>query len=558
MAVPLLLDIGHSIDDVFAVALAACSPELQLIGVATAKDHDGTRARLMRLLLDAYGRQDVPVAHGPGTNSRADFYTDYLEQLGSRTALPPIPKQQAPEFLYSRLLSYGRAALAVVGPLSNVAALLDKYPDARDRIDHIYFAGGWITQALPEHNLRLDPEAAARVLERGVPFTALGYEATRGYRLLRPHRTQLETAQASGPRFLHGIYQAWCERYVDPAPGMLDPVLITYLCGAAPAELETMPVAIETEGPGRGTMYRKAEGGWPIQVATKVDGSRYVDFLASRVAPTGPAEADLNPSHWSVDLRAAYELKHYPGWSLTKSRHASHMLSLIIRGNCEVKAPSGTYELKAGAALYMAPEDVVTVTSKQGMQAFWFYFDVSTRSDNRLPTPLMRLPWPDAFSPVADADRWYALARRVERHWLHPWPEASLLCQAAFLELVAHLCTRAEEQRRPKEGQPPAAVLHAKRWIEARVSEAITLDELAAGVSLSKYHLLRSFRNAFGMPPLQYHRQLRLEHARRLLRLPHLSVREVAARVGYESTTAFTRAFKREYGVAPSDVQAKW
>ena len=556
MASPVILDTGHSIDDLFAIALAACSPELHLVGVVTAGDDDAARARLIRLLLDAYGRTDVPVANGSGTNPRADFYRRYLEQAARADALPPVPEQQAADFLYSRLLRYGRVALAVVGPLTNVAELLHRYPDARERIGHIYFAGGWITQALPEHNLRLDPEAAARVLETDIPFTALGYEATRGYRLLRPHRMQLETSSAPGPRILSAIFRAWGGEFSDPAPGVLDPMLITYLCGMAPAEFETVPVAVETEGPGRGALYRKEDGGREIQVATKMDGSLYIDFLTSRVAPRGPEEAEINPSRWTVDLRAAYELEHYPGWSLTKSRHVWHMLALVVAGRCEVAMPSGRHELEAGAALYMAPGDEVTVTSKGGMRAFWFYFDVATRTDDRLLTPLSRLPWPRVFEPVADIDRWPALARRVERHWLHPWPEATLLCQGAFLELVAHLCTRAEEQQSPAAGQPPAAVLQAKRWIEARVNESITLDELASSVAVSKYHLLRTFREAFGVPPLQYHRQLRLEHARRLLRLPHLSVREVAARVGYESTTAFTRAFKREYGVAPSDVQA--
>ena len=201
MASPVILDTGHSIDDLFAIALAACSPELHLVGVVTAGDDDAARARLIRLLLDAYGRTDVPVANGSGTNPRADFYRRYLEQAARADALPPVPEQQAADFLYSRLLRYGRVALAVVGPLTNVAELLHRYPDARERIGHIYFAGGWITQALPEHNLRLDPEAAARVLETDIPFTALGYEATRGYRLLRPHRMQLETSSGAWSAF---------------------------------------------------------------------------------------------------------------------------------------------------------------------------------------------------------------------------------------------------------------------------------------------------------------------------------------------------------------------
>lgn len=556
MATPIILDVGHSIDDLFAVALAACSPELHLIGVVTAKDEHGTRARLIRMLLDAYGRSDVPVAHGPGKNPRERLCNRLLDDLGRDALIPPPPIRSGVEALGHTLKEYGSVALAVTGPLTNVSSLLRQDPDAARHIERIYFAGGWITQALPEHNVRLDPEAAAHVIASGVPLTAFGYEVTRGYRLLRPHRMWLESATAPGPRLLHTIYSTWCQEDRDSAPGLLDPMVVTFLCGNAPARFETVNVAIETKGPGRGTMYQVRAEGHPIQVATKIDGSRYIDFLIRRVAPQSLGHEEVNPSHWNVHLRAVYRLEHFPGWSLNKTQYAAHVLVLIESGSCEIVANDQEWGLTAGSALYMTPEDVLLLTSRHGMKAYWFYFEVAVRDERGVAAPLERLPWPNAFSPLPDVGWWYAAARRVEQHWVQPWPESSLLCQGAFLELVASFCTRAEEQLSRTHNETSAAALEAKRWIEARVTEHVTLNDLAKGVSMSKYHLVRVFKEAFGVPPLQYHRRLKLEHAHRLLRLQHLSVQEVAARVGYHSTTAFTRAFKREYGVTPAHVQA--
>lgn len=553
---PIILDTGHSIDDLFAVALAACSPELRLVGVLTAFDKHGTRARTTRMLLNAYGRGNVAVAHGSRRNPKEHFFSSFLNSRGDGLSLPDPPDEDAITFLYRRLVEYRSVTLVVTGPLTNVAELLHLHPEAAGYIDHIYFTGGWITQALPEHNVRLDPEAAAYVLEQGIPFTALGYEATRGYRLLRPHRARLESATAPGPRLLHAIYQAWCEEDGVTAPGMLDPMAITFMCGVAPAHIEPVHVAIETKGPGRGTMYRADKGGSLIDVATKIEGSRYIDFMISRVAPRLTTSDDINPSHWHVDLRAAYQLNHYPGWSLTSLENTGHTLALIQSGTCDVTIGSDAHQLQAGSALYLAPGASLSVRSSQGMEAFWFYFEAATRSGGVL-EPLNQLPWPVHFPALPDPARWYAMARRVEQHWVHPWPESTLLCQAAFLEMLANLCARAEEQLNSPGDVASEAALQAKRWIEARVSEPINLDDIARSVSMSKYHLLRVFRDAFGMPPLQYHRQLRLDHARRLLRLQHLTVREVAARVGYDSTTAFTRAFKREYGLTPSDEQGR-
>jgi AraC-like DNA-binding protein len=54
-----------------------------------------------------------------------------------------------------------------------------------------------------------------------------------------------------------------------------------------------------------------------------------------------------------------------------------------------------------------------------------------------------------------------------------------------------------------------------------------------------------------GMPPMQYLTQWRIALAAHLLRSGRLSMIRIAEEVGYESEAAFSRAFKREYGVPP-------
>lgn len=129
------------------------------------------------------------------------------------------------------------------------------------------------------------------------------------------------------------------------------------------------------------------------------------------------------------------------------------------------------------------------------------------------------------------------------------------MCNAALIELIARLHTCTQEplvgQRRPSH----QAALRAKQWIETRVNESITLEELARHAAMDKFHLLRVFKDAFGMPPLQYQRQLRMHQATRLIMHSELSIFEIAASVGYASVTAFTRAFKRQYRVPPSGVR---
>jgi len=90
------------------------------------------------------------------------------------------------------------------------------------------------------------------------------------------------------------------------------------------------------------------------------------------------------------------------------------------------------------------------------------------------------------------------------------------------------------------------ALLHSqpeRRW---------TLESLAREAALSRSVLAERFVHFLGRPPMQYLAQWRLALAASRLRDGGESVARVAARVGYESESAFTRAFRREFGLPPA------
>src|SRR5690606_14360514 len=121
-------------------------------------------------------------------------------------------------------------------------------------------------------------------------------------------------------------------------------------------------------------------------------------------------------------------------------------------------------------------------------------------------------------------------------------------------DLLASLFTHLDEEQTARTQDPTTQALHeARRYIEAHFTEDRTLDALGQHVGMSKYHLLRAFKQMYGATPPQYQIRLRIHHAKRLLRLHYLTVAEVAAKVGYDSVSAFCRAFRREVGVSPGE-----
>jgi AraC-like DNA-binding protein len=93
---------------------------------------------------------------------------------------------------------------------------------------------------------------------------------------------------------------------------------------------------------------------------------------------------------------------------------------------------------------------------------------------------------------------------------------------------------------------PALSLLHnapERRW---------TVADLASGSAVSRSVLSARFRDVLGRSPIRYLAQWRMHLAKELLAMTDATVVSVARRVGYDSEEAFSRAFKREYGMAPS------
>lgn len=97
---------------------------------------------------------------------------------------------------------------------------------------------------------------------------------------------------------------------------------------------------------------------------------------------------------------------------------------------------------------------------------------------------------------------------------------------------------------------PALSLLHnspERRW---------TVADLASGTAVSRSVLDARFRDVLGRSPIRYLTQWRMHLAEELLATTDTAVVRVARRVGYDSEEAFSRAFKREHGMAPSHWRA--
>jgi AraC family transcriptional regulator len=93
-------------------------------------------------------------------------------------------------------------------------------------------------------------------------------------------------------------------------------------------------------------------------------------------------------------------------------------------------------------------------------------------------------------------------------------------------------------------------------FIESHLAEALSLDEIAAIGGVSRFHLVRAFAAATGLPVMRYVRARRLSEAARALANGAPDILALALEADYGSHEAFTRAFRDHFGVTPEAVRS--
>ncbi|MGN8198108.1 AraC family transcriptional regulator [Salinisphaera sp. RV14] len=97
-----------------------------------------------------------------------------------------------------------------------------------------------------------------------------------------------------------------------------------------------------------------------------------------------------------------------------------------------------------------------------------------------------------------------------------------------------------------------AQVGRAIAWIGKNFRERFSIERLAVEVGMSPSSLHEHFRAVTAMTPLQFQKQLRLQDARSLMLVQNIDVATAALRVGYESSSQFSREYRRLFGEPPA------
>lgn len=268
-------------------------------------------------------------------------------------------------------------------------------------------------------------------------------------------------------------------------------------------------------------------------------------------------------------------------WSIRKPRYEDPAFCLLLEGSCFLDLDGvGVLELKEGDFVLLPETPSFTLASHLDLRPTLVPFDHSRetrhgpesdpltmrmlggyfrfdRANSRLLVKLL--------PPVVHVRREEPGAMRLRRiveligeeaDAQHPGRDLILerLVEVLLVEaLRVRSASATSEERGLLAGLSDPALARALREIHVDVARRWTVEQLARSAGNSRAVFAERFARKVGMPPMQYLLEWRVALAKTMLRGERLALAEVAERVGYQSASALSAAFKRVTGRSPGE-----
>ena len=218
-------DPGH--DDAFAIMLAAA--HLDLLGITTI----GGNCSLINVtknalkVLEVIGRQDIKVYPGHSCPLVAPLVTapQFHGPSGMDGPVLPEPSIKAQDkhgvdFIIDTVMNTDDVTLIATGPLTNIAAAINREPRIVERVKELSIMGGSVTYGnwtpAAEFNIFVDPEAAYRVFNSGMHVKMCGVNLTRQCFLVQKHVDEFYRIGTRSAVFAAQLVD--CLLYTSPSP----------------------------------------------------------------------------------------------------------------------------------------------------------------------------------------------------------------------------------------------------------------------------------------------------------------------------------------------------
>lgn len=304
--IPVILDVDTGVDDALAILFAVAHPDIDVLGISCVAGNASLERVVENTLriLDVAGAEEIPVAAGARrpliSPARSASHVHGEGGLGT-LRLPASDRSPLPinavQMMHDLIVASERpVTLVALAPQTNLALLLRQYPDIIDNIERIVFMGGSASvgnaTAVAEFNVWHDPEAAAIVLDSGVPTFMYGLDVFNQVAIDEDVASALLHGDSPVGRVVGGLLSNRIALGADTNAqytGLIgDAGAVCALVDPEALRTELRPVRVELAGYGRGqtlvdlrrwpgedVVHGLADEWESVEVALDVDAPRY-------------------------------------------------------------------------------------------------------------------------------------------------------------------------------------------------------------------------------------------------------------------------------------------
>lgn len=263
-------------------------------------------------------------------------------------------------------------------------------------------------------------------------------------------------------------------------------------------------------------------------------------------------------------LYSVHYFEYAGSYAFAGERHDFWELVYVDKGSLQVTAGERVCRIPQGQAIFHAPgefhalsaagvaPDLVVVGFACDGSAMEFFRGrtVSVRAEERALLARIVAESAAAFSTPLNDPATAELRRREEQ----AFGSEQLLC-AALEELLIRLIRREAGPRSAaaRRKDPPGTLEQVTAYLEQRVDRPLTLEQICRDNLVGRSQLQKLFHTHTGGGVMTYFGRLKIQAARRQIREGRLNFTQIAAGLGFQSVHYFSRRFRLETGMSPSE-----
>lgn len=269
-----------------------------------------------------------------------------------------------------------------------------------------------------------------------------------------------------------------------------------------------------------------------------------------------------------MDIHVLWVADH-KSFSVKPHTHEFYQLAFVRKKGGLITIGENTYQAKPDFVYLMKPSVLHSIKRQEDLRLIEVKFLVK---DDKLAKKLNALPDEFIFEDVAFMKN--ILFQTVEEG-LSGAAYCNETTNSAFKIFLAH-ALREFDKNSPSEkldnldynvlygnfdsdkNNNDILILSLKDYVENRIKEDITLKDLADTVYFNPTYFVRRFKILWGVTPMKFVNDVRLNKAKQLMATTSLTVTEIAEECGFKSLHYFSRAFKQKESVSPTEYLKKF